>query len=286
MKSSARYSALAWLVVLAGGGGCSFIDRHETLEPRSVLAKATPADDTINLEIYFAKTVLNDSALNRSLWTQVDEQRIDADLRKLLAQDGIRVGVLGPQAPPELARMLALTDQPIEKPTDGTPLEVDTEPAVTLRRLQARVGRRNEIVSSNRYDELPLIRRSGEQLTGKTYRGADGRFALRGFTDTGGMVRLELVPELHHGEQQPRWVGTDGVLRLEAGKPREVFQELAVAVTLAPGEMLLMTTMPEKSGTLGHYFFTQPASERPAQKLLVLRPSQAASDELFADGGG
>jgi hypothetical protein len=282
MKSSAMYSALVWLVVLTGGGGCSFIDRYETLEPRSILAKATPADDTINLEIYFAKTVLNDPALNQSLWTQVDEQRIDADLRKRLAHDGIRVGVLGPQAPPELARLLALTDQPIEKPTDGTPLEVDTEPAVTLRRLQARAGRRNEIMSSNTYDELPLIRRSGEQLVGKTFRGADGRFALRGFSDAGGMVRLELVPELHHGEQQPRWVGTDGVLRLEAGKPREVFQELAVSVTLAPGEMLLMTTMPEKSGTLGHYFFTQPTSAQPAQKLLVLRPTQAASDELFA----
>ena len=72
-------------------------------------------------------------------------------------------------------------------------------------------------------------------------------------------------------------------MRLEPGKRREVFDDLRIRVALAPGEMLLMTTLPERPGSLGHYFFTQPTSERTSQKLLVIRVAHGGGDALFGN---
>ncbi len=269
------------LVLLFCGGGCSFIDRHASAKSRLPLARATPSSDSVTLEIYFARGPLGDATLNGPLWSAVDEQRLSADLRRRLAENGFRAGVVGSHVPDELARLLTLTDQPPPKTDEPIPINLEEEPNVTLRILQARSGKRNEVICSGIYEQLPLLKREENQLGGRTFSQAEGRFGLKSFLNAPNRVQLELVPELHHGEQQPRWVGSDGVLRLDAGKPREVFDELSTRVMLAPGEMLVMTSLPSRPGSLGHYFFTQPTSERPSQKLLVIRIAQGGSDAFF-----
>ena len=120
-------------------------------------------------------------------------------------------------------------------------------------------------------------------MRGRTYYKAEGRFALEASPVGDGRVRVELVPELHHGQQQPKWTGSDGVLRLDASRPKQVFDELKLQAILAPGEMIVVTTAVERPGSMGHYFFTEPTGESAAQKLLIIRLSHASQDELYED---
>src|SRR6185295_10354532 len=132
------------------------------------------------------------------------------------------------------------------------------------------------------YDQLPLLMREDGQLRGRTYYKAEGRLALRAYPEPDGKIRVELTPELEHGEQHQRWVGNDGIMRLDAARPKRVFDQLALTARLAPGEFLIMTNLNERSGTAGHYFFSQgAAADQPEQKILAIRAAQAVADSRF-----
>jgi hypothetical protein len=274
---------ISMFLIAACAGGCSFIDRHAAAASKSPLERANPSLDSVTLEIFSARGPLGNDAFNTRLWKEIDEQRIPAEVRVKLAESGFRAGIVGGHVPDELAKLLTLTDKPNPKSDEPAPINLEEEPGVTMRLLQARAGKRNEVVCSGQYAELPLLVSKGKDVTGQTYLQADGRFALKSYPDTTNRVQLDLVPEVHHGEQQARWVGGDGIMRLEPGKRREVFDDLRIRVALAPGEMLLMTTLPERPGSLGHYFFTQPTSERTSQKLLVIRVAHGGGDALFGN---
>jgi hypothetical protein len=275
---------IIWMLLVAAcAGGCSFIDRHAAAASKSPLERANPSPDSVTLEIFSARGPLGNEAFNKRLWDEIDEQRIPAEIRIKLAESGFRAGIIGGHVPDDLAKLLTLTDKPVVKSEEPTPIDLEEEPSVTMRLLQARAGKRNEVICSSQYAELPLLERHGEHLTGHTYLQADGRFALKSFVDTPNRVQLELVPEVHHGEQQARFVGGDGIMRLEPGKPREVFDDLRIRVTLSPGEMLLISSLPDRPGSVGHYFFTQPTSERTTQKLLVIRVAHGGKHALFSN---
>ena len=272
--------ALALVPLCALAVGCALVEPHAV--GRSPLKPARPSPDSVTLEIFFARCPLGDPRLNGPLWSAIDEQRFTPELRRQLANSGFRAGVVDNHLPPELVQLLKLSEAPA--PQQNQPLKhLEKEPTVTLRRLQTRSGQRNEIIASKVYDELPLLTREASAVRGRTYYKAEGRFALEAFPVGDGRVRVELVPELHHGQQRPHWTGSDGVLRLDASRPKQVFDELKLQAVLAPGEMIVMTTAAERPGSMGHYFFTEPTGEAAAQKLLIIRLSHASQDELYDD---
>lgn len=274
---------LLGLAALVDAVGCTLVDRHVGADSKSLLAAASPSSDSVGLEIFFARAACGDESLNGSLWKEIDEQRVPAETRRKLAADGFRAGIVSGHLSDDLAHLLTITDQPRAKSETTPAVNLESEPNVTLRRLQTRSGKRNEVVCSHTYDELPLLRRDDGQIRGHTLIQAEGRLALKTRVTSSDCVELELVPEMHHGEARQQWAGTDGIWRLEAGRPREVFDDLAMKISLSPGEMLVMTSIENRPGSLGHYFFTQPSSERLAQKLLVIRVAQGKSDPSFSN---
>ena len=74
-----------------------------------------------------------------------------------------------------------------------------------------------------------------------------------------------------------------GGFRLEMNRAREAFDELAFTATLAPGHIIVISSLPNRPGSLGHHFLTQVGSGRKEQKLLVIRLSQTQHDDLFGD---
>lgn len=272
-----RNLALAALA-LTGALGCQLLDQD--VQGRSPLAAAKPSADSVGLEIFFARFPCGDKEINGPLWNDIDEQQFPADLRRALAENGFRVGLVGMHVPDQLARLLKLSDKATTS-EERHLVKLDAEPTVNLRVLQTRAGRRNEVVASHVYEELPLLMRDEGSVGGRTYRQAEGRFSLRTFPEDDGRVRLEMLPELQHGEQQQKWVGNEGVMRLEAGRPKKTFDELRLKAALSPGQMLLVTSRTDRPGSLGHYFFTEPTAEALAQKLLIIRLAQCTPDRLF-----
>ena len=66
-------------------------------------------------------------------------------------------------------------------------------------------------------------------------------------------------------------------------KDREVFDRLRMSVKLAPGEMLVLTSLPDAGGRLGHYFHTVDSTDGPEQKLVLIRLAEVPPSDTFAN---
>ncbi len=263
--------------------GCTTLTQPKGKSP---LAPVRMSPDSVVLEIFFVRFPLGDSEINGPFWEEIDEQHFAVERRQSLASNGFRVGLIGGHVPPMLAKLLELTDRPVPSDQASRPhtVSLDCEPTVLRRHLQVRAGRRSEIVASGIYDELPVLTCESGNLCGQTYAKGQGILAAKVLPQPDGRVRLELVPELHYGKPQQRWVGNQGMVRLEAGRKRHVFDDLALSATLSPGNMLVLASLPNRPGSIGHYFFTERTSGQLEQKLLIVRLAQTQHDDLFDQG--
>jgi len=69
-------------------------------------------------------------------------------------------------------------------------------------------------------------------------------------------------------------------MRLKTARPRRTFDEMGISATLSPGSMLVLGSLANRPGSLGHHFFTE-ETDQLEQKLLLVRLSQTQHDELF-----
>ncbi|HID76659.1 MAG TPA: hypothetical protein EYP56_11765 [Planctomycetaceae bacterium] len=248
----------------------------------SPLRPAQMSPDSVVLEVFFVRFPFGDSEANGALWQEGDEQHFPPVVRRELVRNGFRVGVVGPQPPAPLARLLALGDQPPgplgEETTSGD--QLGEEPAVSGWHSQCRAGRRLEIAASKLYPELCLLIPDEGGLCGESYRNAQGILAVTPELERDGRVRLQVVPELHYGQARQQPVPARGGFRLEVRRPRRVFDQLGFAATLTPGQMVLVGCLPNRPGSLGHHFLTQVRNGQREQKLLVIRLAQTQHDDL------
>ncbi len=221
----------------------------------------------------------------QQLWDEVDEQSLPVELRRRLGRNGFRLGVLVGQIPPKLAKLLELRDKP---QGDGsqklTAKELSDPPRVTLRHLQTRPGERTEITASGVYDRLPLLLNDSGDLRGLTYNQAQGVFALKVGSEPDGRVRLELTPEVQHDQTRQHIVGDAGMFRMETGRPKRSFDDLRIAPVLGVGAMVILGSQLDRVGSLGHYFFQEPAGrdERLEPKMIIIRVGQTQNDDIVS----
>ena len=270
---------MAMLALLASAG-CT----HTALQQgKSLLSPAQLSSDSVVLELFFIRFPFGDSSVNSDLWREVDEQQFPLELREQLGKNGFRAGMINGQMPTKLAELLALSDKPVSHDNTGG-IKADgaeVQPRVVCQHLQLRAVQRSEILVSNVYPELPVLMNKAGQISGRTYNQAQGVFAAKALPQPDGRVRLELVPEVHHDQPRPRWTGANGVLQLEPGRPRESYDDLKVSADMRPGAMMVLSGLPNRPGSLGHYFFTE-TNGNLEQKLLIVRLSQTQHDGLFA----
>lgn len=269
------------LLLMLASVGCTAI--HPPDRGRSPLAPAQMSHDSVVVEMFFVRVPMGDPRANVELWKELDEQHFDPQVRRCLAKNGFRAAVSGIQVPITLSQLLELGDKPAatDQLKESSLLELGAEPTVVRRHLQIRSGRRAELVASGVYDSLPVLVCESGDLCGKTYSQAQGLFGLRASAESDGRVKLRLTPELHYGTPHQRWVGRQGTLRLEAGRSRVVFDDLTLEAFLAPGHMLVLSSLPNRPGSLGHHFFTDESQGQLQQKVLVVRLAQTQHDDLF-----
>jgi len=88
---------------------------------------------------------------------------------------------------------------------------------------------------------------------------------------------------LQHDQPAQRWITEQGMMRLDVRRPTRTFDDLALTAELTPGAMLVLSSLPNRPGSLGHHFFTEKVDEgRLGQKLLLIRLSQTQHDGLFS----
>jgi hypothetical protein len=229
--------------------------------------------DSVVLDIFFVRVPSGDPQLNQELWAEADEQQLPADLRLRLADNGIRAGVLGSQISPALERLVAEPPtKPKEDPSELT--QFDAEPRVMQRHLQLRSGMPGEIIARTTAENFALLESQDGQVVGQTYTKGQGIFQVKTFPQPDGRVRIELAPELHHDEPKIEYVDHAGAWLHDVRRPRRLFPELKIEATVAPGEMIVLTSLHDQDGTLGHHCFAETTSRGVSQKLLIVRLSQ------------
>ncbi len=242
--------------------------------------------DSVGLEIFFVRLPAADTQAYDSIWHEADEQRFSVPLRRQLAENGLRAGGLGWQRPAAVQRLLDEQSERAVQPVDPQQgiqvTELDRTSPIRIRQLQVRPGRRSEIIASTTYESLPLLVREGGVLKGRSYQNCQGILALHAYPEPDGQVRLAVWPEMHHGQPRHRFTGSDGVLKLETGRPRDLFEYLALDVALAPGEMLVLGNHADRPGSLGDCFFHERQQGQPERKLILIRVAATQRDDLFA----
>ncbi len=284
------------LPLVAMLGGCAWLEPES--RGRSPLSPIKLAPDAAQLEVIFARHTFDQAELNQPLWDQVDELQLSSETRAGLAQNGLRAGVISGALPSALERLVKNGSIAVAQPAgnaaepsnsldglpsraDGAANRIDAEPTVRTRTLHARSGQRSELLASGIYDQLPLLMREEGQVRGKTYSQAQGLFVLKAAPQGDGRVRLNLLPEIQHGDSKQHWIGDDGVFRLESGRAKLAFDKLAIDLTLAPGQSLLLASRSDRPGSLGHYFFTESGSGQLHQKLLLIRLDESKYNDQF-----
>jgi len=266
----------------AGTSGCRW-GPQSAPQGESLLKPVELAEDGVQLEIISVRFSPHDDALNGSMWNEIDEQQLSMPVRRALAENGFRAGIVSGQLPSALGKLVTEADKKPATMTEAAARLEQTSP-VSRQQMQLHSGWRGEIIASNIYPEVPLFTSEQGTISGHTYHQAQGILAAKAKALGDRRVTLHLVPELHYGQEQQTWVSEDGRLLPQSGKPKHVFEHLAVDATLAAEQMLVLTTLPDRPGTLGHYFFTEPqaGADEGRQKLIVIRLAQTRYDDLFS----
>jgi hypothetical protein len=281
--------ALALVACLASG--CQLFHGKEPFgQGHSPLRPAHASPDSVGMEIIWARFPAGDSVLDDAAWREIDETQIEPSVRRELVNNGLRAGVISGSIPPAIAKVLHQGETPevaaSTRSGQSSIAELLTEPAVHGRKLQLRRNQRSEIQASEIYPSLPLLVSGGTELGGQTYAQAQAVYALRVDPQPDRGATIELTPEVHYGAPQLKYTGDDSVLRMASQRNREVFDRLRLSVKLAPGEMLVLMSLPDAGSRLGHYFHTVDSADGPQQKLILIRLADVPPSDTFADTGG
>jgi hypothetical protein len=277
---ASRVSLVLLTAAVAASAGCRNVAERVGKSP---LKPPQMSPDSVAIEVFFVRFPFNDPDANGRLWEEVDEMHLPGEVRQRLARNGFRVGLAGGQVPATLARLMELKDKPDANPPglETRVTDLEHKPPTVRRRMELRPGVRSEIVAGDVQDELSVLYCSQSGLEGDTFHLAQPVMDIRAYPERDGRVRIRMVPEIHHGESRLRHVITPGMVRLESGKNKRAFDEMAIEAVLAPGHMLILSTLPDRSGSLGYRFFTLNPGGQLEQKLMIVRLAQTQHDALF-----
>lgn len=274
-----RYTTqLLWLLVV-GVCGCSPWIRPPSDD--KVLPSPAMSSDSAVLEIAFVHLTPDDKEVEAATWRQLDEQAISLETRRGLASNGLRAAVAGTQLPQELRNLVERTTKELaQAPAGDDVTAAETASLSRQRRLQVRAGRRGKVVVSTTLPSISVLAKDNDgRVHGESYRDAQCLLSLKAFPEGDGRTRLQLTPEIEHGDLKNRWVPVDGALVQQVGKERQVYDRLQIDLHLAAGQTLVLGPTEDVSG-LGQHFFTL-TNPTPRHTLLLVRLAQTQQDDLF-----
>ena len=260
---------ILWAVILSTIPGCQLLSGQtgEKLDRFGLRWQTLGAGrNAIQLEFMSVRRPKGDPLLGESLWNRLDTiGRRPASMRSALSSQGLRVGQVGATPPPPLEELLGLsapehdTDNPSGRPPrrdlngwrvflqDGGDTEVmlHDEPLAT--------------------EELSL---NGDDST-TTFHNVRYLLRIRARQLREGWVRLECLPEVHHGRRRLQPTATEAGWGLRTRQEIVPLYDLKFTVDLTEGEMAVVSSTPtDSSESIGHRFFT---SSDGRGQLLVAR---------------
>jgi hypothetical protein len=262
-------SALA-VVVIGGLSGLSGCNPHrDQLRPENLFEQIGRQRGQIieprkcMLRVAILDRSFHDPSINESVWKAADEQAIAPEARRALQVNGLRIGRITGELPPDLESVLAAP--PPHKVEPITFLLDDGEPTI--------------ISISEPVDQVSLLLNREDRPYGKDYQAASGYFRVIASHDGTNGVSLRFTPEIHHGPVQRSYQPIVNAapyvpqqFKINDGQQEETLPDLAANLVLEPGQMAVVGCRPEHQHSLGAFLFTQSDShaDQRRQKLILV----------------
>ena len=215
------------------------------------------------LRVAILNRPFRDPAINEAVWRAADEQAIAPEARRALEVNGLRMGQITGELPPELEAVL------------DAPPPHKVEPATFL----LDDGDQTLISISESVDQVSLLLNRDNHPSGKDYHAASGFFRVTAAQDGTIGVSLRFTPEIHHGPVQRSYQAMANAapydpqqFKINDGQQEESLKDLAATLSLEPGQMVVVGCRPEQERSLGTFLFLQSdthADER-RQKLILI----------------
>jgi hypothetical protein len=209
---------------------------------------------------------IGDEFLDRELWA-VARPVGEPETRALLAENGLRAGILSGSLPQRFQDLLDSEADTV------TPSEMSFN-----KRKDAVIPTAGP-VDPCRFAFLADLAGAAQQLEFKNAR--CGVF-VRPRAEEGGRVGIYCEPQIKHGEPRdhyrPNEDGT-GFIKTEE-MPLEQYPMLGFDVALGTGDCLVIGWNAEQPETLGQAFFAAEINNRPRQRVLVIRAYQHGRSTL------
>ena len=277
-----------FLAALLAAAGCVSAPTIDTLLterlPKSAGAAGgvakRPVAQTLPIEVFFLRCE-QDHAGHDDLWARVDEQLVDETVRRRLAANGLRAGILLGQLPEPI---LAALEPPVSAGEGSPPPSVNTadaNPPVVRRVLRLLPGRESELVSLKSIPDLVVLEQEEDGLRGANYADAVPHFTLKAWPAADGRVRVDLVPVIRHGPMERSFVGEDGAFKLETSQRKRVLDRLRCEVTVPADGLLIVGPVGDQGASVGDALFRPRSPGRAETRLLALRPLAPGVDPMF-----
>lgn len=246
--------------VLAVGGCALFTDGVETAAQGLALRPVVESRDGIHLEAYFIDRPVGDPLIGEALWREIDQiSSIAPDVRFRLNEAGIRYGVSGSDLPKTLSALLSdretgsaaqqtrRLDVPLVSGSQG-----ELEVSVLPRRCRIRMpGRTAQDVRE--YDDVRCVLRVTAQRMQE------------------GWVRLEFLPEIHHGVARARYAATERDWQMQQSQNIEPLYEQRFSVALNIGEYIVIGAAGGAEDSVGQHLFRGGEPDPQQERLILLR---------------
>jgi hypothetical protein len=269
MKPEIRGMALALALLALVGCTLTQTDvRKEASAERAIIGGRGISSKRCTFRIAILSRPAKDEIINTVLWRSADEQLVPQDVRRSLDANGLRVGIVTSDLPPEVRELL--NDRQRQKVEEITVVNPCGEPT---------------LISMGAAPQLSLfLSRQDRTVGGKSYQDARGFLRLSGsYGETGG-VSLRVVPELHHGPFQQTWAPAPSTSPMSPmqfmgkhGQQEETYRDMEVNLMLQPGQVAVLGNLPDKRGSLGDFLYSsiEPNSDRGVQKVVLVWAGRA-----------
>lgn len=247
--------------------------------PQLPLAKLS--SDGIGIEIATVTVLPEQRELLPKVLAELDEQVLDTEIRRLLALNGVRVGVFGSQLPESIHLLLMEASDRTIHPTGETQWISDEQ-----RYVQCQPGKTFEIPIWKAARNIELQFDNGHFLIPESLDVAIPTLQFAGQAK-GEAAQLRLWPLVHFGPLRQKYVVADNTFHFEAKQEQREYDQLEIEIPLQAGEVLLITCDEKQTHAdanpqpLGDSFFLD--EHRGAQKLVLLRLAQTPIQDTFAE---
>ncbi|MFO0935482.1 MAG: hypothetical protein U0798_03075 [Gemmataceae bacterium] len=253
-----RWSKLALSAALMTPCGCFFLNQQEEQRSlRSIFDTPINATDRVILDYRLIDQPAGDPFAVDQLWNMVTCP-LSHERESLLAENGIRIGVVSGVIPPEFIDRVT-SDRHVIEP----------------RAFATKAGEEKIIPVNGPFEKVTtkVIRELASPPDSLDVKDGESGWAVQATPTDGGRLRFHCCPIVQSGMKQAwlRPTADRTQFKWEQSKVKDKLDTLAFDVTLGPGEYLVIGSTSQPGGTLGELLFFVAEPARVRQRFLVLR---------------